>query len=556
LTYRPWFELDPEIFREEQEAMEARGFTLNSAALSAGKVEFQGRSQVDPSRPLTVRYPNEYPSLPPNVYSDTPGRYLFRHHHRQTGEICTFGPKRSQWHAGLRGTDAIDEAEEIISEDLVRSSDPDDSVPEPVTAELPFNPRNSLILPGEIVEGIGIPTAKQVGSVEIYLNSTTEKIGNEEYRRGVIVDVRLDGAEISAPERYKRWPFASTELVRGVLVALPEAPSLPRGSQPLYDWVAGFRPGGNVKGWTIFLYPDQAIERGRTQMQGFGVFAASKLDLRIVRVHQLIRSARSARVPGLDALGDKKVLLIGCGAIGSKVGVALAASGVRNLALVDGDHMEPGNSVRHEVGAGNFGLPKEYALLKRIHDLNPETIGVAEGIHHAIGDVNARVENDERIQRLAREADLIIDATGMHGISRYVNNLCQEFTVPGLFVSVTNGAWSGELIRTIPGETACWMCWNHQYGDIHPPAESPPPHGVFAPGCNQPTFTGTTYEVGMIANLASWIAVETLLAGEPDRRDVAGDYILWIGRDGAGAPAFKTEIFSVTKRKGCRWCSR
>ena len=304
------------------------------------------------------------------------------------------------------------------------------------------------------------------------------------------------------------------------------------------------------------MYPDQTIERSRTQMQGFAVYAASKKELRIVRVHQLIRANRSARVPGLDALGTKKILLIGCGTIGSKVGVALAASGVRRLLLIDYDHMEPGNTVRHEVGAGSFGLPKGYALLKRINDVNPETIGISEWIHQAIGDAHAGVQVDERLQRLVREVDLVIDATGMHGVSRYVNNLCQEFKVPGLFASVTNGAWSGEVIRTVPGKTACWMCWKHQYYDTRPPTEAPPAHGVFAPGCNQPTFTGTTYEVGMVANLTSWIAVETLLAGEPGRNDLPGDYVLWIGRDETGAPAFKTEVLPVLKREKCRWCSK
>ncbi len=118
------------------------------------------------------------------------------------------------------------------------------------------------------------------------------------------------------------------------------------------------------------------------------------------------------------------------------------------------------------------------------------------------------------------------------------------------------GVASGQASDFWAGKTACWMCWKHQYYDTRPPAEAPPSHGVFAPGCNQPTFTGTTYEVGMVANLTSWIAVETLLAGEPGRNDLPGDYVLWIGRDETGAPAFKTEVLPVLKREKCRWCSK
>src|SRR3546814_10106184 len=52
------------------------------------------------------------------------------------------------------------------------------------------------------------------------------------------------------------------------------------------------------------------------------------------------------RVPSARALRDKKVLLIGCGAIGSFVACELARAGVGGLDLLDKDVLEPGNSVR------------------------------------------------------------------------------------------------------------------------------------------------------------------------------------------------------------------
>jgi hypothetical protein len=80
--------------------------------------------------------------------------------------------------------------------------------------------------------------------------------------------------------------------------------------------------------------------------------------------------------------------------------------------------------------------------------------------------------------------------------------------------------------------------------------------GVFAPGCDQPTFTGTTYETGMVANLAAWVAVETLLADKPGRQDYRGDYLRWTGRDSDGVPAPSTEVLQTIVAEDCPLCRR
>lgn len=44
-------------------------------------------------------------------------------------------------------------------------------------------------------------------------------------------------------------------------------------------------------------------------------------------------------------------------------------------------------------------------------------------------------------------ADLVIDASGTHGVSRLINTLCHELKVPSLYTSVTNGSGGGEIVR-------------------------------------------------------------------------------------------------------------
>src|SRR3546814_19686943 len=79
------------------------------------------------------------------------------------------------------------------------------------------------------------------------------------------------------------------------------------------------------------------------------------------------------RVPSARALRDKKVLLIGCGAIGSFVACELARAGVGGLDLLDKDVLEPGNSVRWPLGRSHWGLSKVVALKHHLSQEYPWT---------------------------------------------------------------------------------------------------------------------------------------------------------------------------------------
>jgi molybdopterin/thiamine biosynthesis adenylyltransferase len=264
---------------------------------------------------------------------------------------------------------------------------------------------------------------------------------------------------------------------------------------------------------------------------------------------------RKVRVPGLSGLSFKKVVLIGCGSMGSKIGAGIAATGVENFGLVDFDFLEPDNAVRHELGVDFFGCPKTAALANRLIHLNPGAAGKITALDLVIGQINDTAQ-ETKFQGLIASADLVIETTGDHGISRFLNDVCSNLKVPQLYASVTNGAWAGEIVRVIPDKTACWLCWNDQYYKLAPPGEPPPGPGVFAPGCDQPTFTGTTYDVGIVANLACEIAVDALLIDDESRKHFSGDYVRWQMKDADGNVLPKIDVLAVEKRHDCRVCGQ
>lgn len=553
-AYEPWYMQYPNRFEQEKADMAMRGFVLDDEALhSRQRVEFSGPSSADPVRTLLVKYPDEFPSFPPRVYDHTPGRLLTRHHQPSTREICLFGPGQPRWSAALPGTAALDEAESGIQ--LFHSGAPKvemDHIPEPASALFPFSGNAAVLVPPELASPASVvPEKPMVGTFRLRFHTGQEVKGHFSGGRGIVLATRLNGQVARAGVPYTGW-FGGCGESEGTLLVLSSAPPFWETSAAFMTWLQGLKV--RRADWMAFVFPEQSEMATKFRLGWLIVRTYPYGPVHCVRTFPYQVDERQARVPGLTDLASKTVVMIGCGSMGSKLAVALAASGVNRFGLVDGDCMKPANSVRHELGVDWFGVPKVSALANRLVNINPTAFAGIERLYGVIGGDNPG-EFSRKLHDMIARADLVIDTTGSHSVSRWVNDICHDLEVPALFASVTNGAWSGEVVRVIPGETACWRCWFVEYERDLPPSAPVPPTGVFAPGCEQPTFTGATHEVGIVANLAVWMAVETLLRHDADRPRLEGDYLRWEGRTREGAPALCTRVLQVHKRGHCPVCN-
>ena len=549
--YRPWYERFPERFAEEKAEMAARGFVLDEEAFARQSVVFRGRSRVDPARALVVEYSDAFPSIPPRVLSETAGKLLTAHQSADTGAICTFGQRLARWSASLSGTAAINEAEDVIRHFRFGSTPPVEAQPpEPPSATYHYSPDLFFLVPPPLgTLPREVPESPVIGTFRL-LFKPPETNGPRTSVAGRGIVIKADDGGVLEPEKhYRKWLQGPQEY-RGTLVILPQPPPYMGTPQDLRVWLQDI---GVIRAdWMAFLFQEGDDSKGRYWTW---LVARTRADYTFFlgRTFVLRSPEHNVRVPGMDGLSEKKVAVLGCGCLGSKIAVALAATGVSKAFLLDHDYLEPGNAVRYECGVRQFGTPKVEAVYGRIFDMNPSTNFTALSFLIG-GDVNPDLQRF-LFEQLA-SSDLVIDATGEHGVSRFVNDICRELSVPSLYVSVTGGAWGGEIVRVIPGKTACWMCWVKQYEGERPSSAPAPELGVFAPGCDQPTFTGTTYETGMVANLAAWMAVETLLAGKSGRQDFRGDYLRWTGRYGDGVPAPSTEVLQTVIAEDCPLCRR
>src|SRR5205807_2470456 len=133
---------------------------------------------------------------------------------------------------------------------------------------------------------------------------------------------------------------------------------------------------------------------------GWGVLPYRSVDL--------THDAEGRLPESYTVLAIKKVGIVGCGALGSKIAASLARSGVRTFVLVDDDILTPGNLVRHDLDVGSLGAHKAVALAAR---LKATTAGVTVSARQvALGGQESSGSTASVLDELAT-CDLLIDAT-------------------------------------------------------------------------------------------------------------------------------------------------
>ena len=140
---------------------------------------------------------------------------------------------------------------------------------------------------------------------------------------------------------------------------------------------------------------------------------------------------------GQEKLFAGKVLIIGAGGLGSPAAMYLAAAGVGQIGLVDGDKVELSNLQRHKVDSAQ----------ETLNALNPDV---------KIFPYNERatVENIRDII-CDRDYDFVLDCTDNFATKFLINDACvglnKSFTHAGIL------HYGGQLMTCLPGKSACYL---------------------------------------------------------------------------------------------------
>jgi len=167
---------------------------------------------------------------------------------------------------------------------------------------------------------------------------------------------------------------------------------------------------------------------------------------------------------GQERLLNSRVVIIGCGALGSAQAEALARAGVGNLRIIDRDFVEFSNLQRQTMFTESDArerLPKAIACANRIREINSDIV-----VEPEVADVN-----HSNIESLISDVDVVIDGTDNFATRYLINDACVKHEVNWVYGAAVGSYGVTMTIR--PHETPCLRC-------IFP--EAPP--AASAPTCD------------------------------------------------------------------------
>lgn len=173
------------------------------------------------------------------------------------------------------------------------------------------------------------------------------------------------------------------------------------------------------------------------------------------RSEKFKRYAKQVRFPAIGVSGQQKisgsrVLLIGCGALGSVSANLLTRAGVGELLIVDRDFVELDNLQRQVLfNEADVGLPKAMVAKKKLQAINSQI-----SIDGKVMDVDFR--NIESLIKQPRLANIVIDGSDNFEIRFLINDACVRLGVPWIYGGCLGA--EGQTMNIIPGESGCLNC--------------------------------------------------------------------------------------------------
>lgn len=209
-------------------------------------------------------------------------------------------------------------------------------------------------------------------------------------------------------------------------------------------------------------------------------------------------------------LKERRIALVGLGAIGSMVAVSLARSGITVLGLWDNDIVEPGNICRSAYQITDLGESKVDALAKQIRAINPyvkfgdiKRNGYWASVNHSVNNYtyiegsfynNINYDNQEDSLKKIRGYDMIIDCTGSNEILHFLSYAVPETYIVSL--CITNH--SNELLCVTSNNGNPFELRKTYLSRIEQDTKN---FYLEGSGCYSPTFLATNSDIASLINL-------------------------------------------------------
>ncbi|MFI3301753.1 MAG: HesA/MoeB/ThiF family protein [Rikenellaceae bacterium] len=178
-------------------------------------------------------------------------------------------------------------------------------------------------------------------------------------------------------------------------------------------------------------------------------------------------------IEGQLRLAQAKVLVVGCGGLGSPITTLLCSSGVGHIGIVEFDTVSLSNLPRQTLyTTSDIGRPKLECAIERLSAMNPEV---------KITPYATRFDQTSGCD-IAKEYDIIVDGCDNMATRYAMDRVSKQLGIPYVY-----GA-----IRGFEGQVSVF---NHNgagaYSDLYPPSSATPPYAPPPVMATTPTLVGT-----------------------------------------------------------------
>ncbi len=188
---------------------------------------------------------------------------------------------------------------------------------------------------------------------------------------------------------------------------------------------------------------------------------------------QIERYSRQIILPEVGGVGQKKllaakVLIIGCGGLGSPCAYYLAAAGIGTIGLVDSDKVELNNLQRQILhSTSTVGRLKVESGKETLLSLNPDIEVITYPLRLT----------SENILEIIKNFDIVVDGTDNFPTRYLINDACVMVNKPFFHAAILK--FFGQAMTIIPHKGPCYRC-------LFP---EPPPPGM-VPSCQESGVLG------------------------------------------------------------------
>lgn len=249
-----------------------------------------------------------------------------------------------------------------------------------------------------------------------------------------------------------------------------------------------------------------------------------------------------------DALNGKRIAIVGCGSMGSKVAASLARCGVSDFLLFDGDVLKPGNLVRNELDWFEVGAHKVDGVMSRLQAINPKVQvdswkGRLDG-QHSMATIVAALEK-------LGKCDLIVETSASGQGFAASAAVASQAKIPMVWGRVFGGGYGGYVVRSRPGIESPPLEVRHQVytAMTDPSLPKPPDDSDIDYGSENDEHQAMIADDGDVSILSGYLTrliIDTLRpAAESDYQESA--YLIGLRKEWIFETPFETRPISLPR---------